>query len=152
MEAINNRLSLSTAAPELSKPNTAQVTAPNTEQEDIADVEVNLSKQAQEALKKDDKKEASQSLAEKQSEEAKTPPPPRLGEFFYNENQVRQQQAKAERQESLEQLEKKLNNYLQYTNNYLAQVAYAKTVADQPIILPQPVDRQDLIDKLNLFA
>lgn len=147
MEAINNRISLPTAAPEPPKPSTAKIVA----SEDTGDVEVTLSKTAQERLEKDDKK-PQQTLAEKQTEEAKTPPPPRLGEFFYNENQVRQQKAEAERQESLEQLEKKLNNYLQYTNNYLAQVAYAKTVADQPIILPQPVDRQDLISRLNLFA
>lgn len=144
MEAINNRISLPAAAPEALKPSTAKIVAPD----DAGDVEVTLSKTAQEKLQKDDTK----SLAEKQSEEAKTPPPPRLGEFFYNENQVRQQKAEAERQESLKQLEEKLNNYLQYTNNYLAQVAYAKTVADQPIILPQPVDRQDLIARLNLFA
>ena len=147
MEAINNRLSLPTAAPESPKPSTAKIVV----SEDTGDVEVTLSKTAQEAIAKDDKN-PQKTLLEKQAEEAKTPPPPRLGEFFYNENQVRQQKAEAERQESLKQLEEKLNNYLQYTNNYLAQVAYAKTVADQPIILPQPVDRQDLIAKLNLFA
>lgn len=148
MEAINNRISLPTAAPEPPKPSTAKIVAPKNEPEDTGDVDVFLSQNAQEKLKKDD----TQSLAEKQAEEAKTPPPPRLGEFFYNENQVRQQKAEAERQESLKQLEEKMNNYLQYTNNYLAQVAYAKTVADQPIILPQPVDRQYLIVRLNLFA
>ena len=147
MEAINSLLPLAAPAPESPKPSKAQISAP----EDTGDVDVVLSKSAHEALAKENKK-PQQTLLEKQAEETKTPPNPRLGEFFYNENRVRQQKAAEERQESLEQLEKKLNNYLQYTNNYLAQVAYAKKVADQPIILPQPVDRQDLIAKLNLFA
>ena len=79
-------------------------------------------------------------------------PSPSLGKAFFEQDQIQAEKSKAARAEAAKQTAKYFSNYLQYTNNYLAQLAYAKKYADQPAILQQPAGPQDLIAKLNLFA
>lgn len=153
MEAINTRLSLPTATPESPKPVTPAKPDLAQKKPETDEIRIDLSDPAREQLKQNEEKTLSP--LQKAAEEAKSPPPPPpppLGEQFYEANMAQATKSKAAREAELKKTEERLNNYAQYTNNYLAQVAYAKTLADQPIILPQPTEPKDIIDRLNLFS
>ena len=138
----------------LPTPATAPVSVPKESQAEQQAVDIALSNDAKEYS--DTKPKGSIAEQAKAQQDKKTqeeaPPSPSLGKEFYEQNQIQAEKSKAARQEALKETAKYFSNYLQYTNSYLAQLAYAKQQADQPIILPQTSGPQDLIAKLNLFA
>ena len=156
MDAING-LSPPAPAPDSVKLTTPAVAVASVSKNTGDGVDIVLSENAQQSIAEKPQESSvkqTKSLEEqtKEGQKAGQKPSPSLGKAFYNFDQIQTEKAKEARQEELKETAKHLSNYLQYTNNYLAQLAYAKIAADQPVILPQPAGPQDLIAKLNLFS
>ena len=144
MVAINAISLPPTAAPEapqLQTPvaTTAPVVPQDTNSDNNSSVNITLS---------DDAKQSSTNSQKDSPTQAKSKSDP-----YFEQLAKRQAEAKEEAQKQAQQQAKRTADELKNTAEYLAHIAYAKTIAEQPVNShPFPQQPQDILNKLNLIS